>query len=193
MRTCFCWTSGRTLLTAAFVSLATVPPESATAVDLPSHEPGMPPAVLSYREEVLPVDEYAARAPLWRAYLADHPESGFARIQLAQALRYSRRSAEELEAPVREAHLTDPTCAEAADAMARQTLQAVYFGDKTVLTEAVALPETRSPPGVRPSTRWPPSLSRARSTPTSPDPVRSVLPPGPRHQCWATASDEVTS
>jgi len=101
------------------------------AAGAPSVTPDMPPEVQSWRETILPREAYVDLAAQWRAYLAEHPESAVAYVELSRALRYAGTSTpEERSELIRTAYETDPNCPEALDAMAES------FLGKTSLVES---------------------------------------------------------
>jgi tetratricopeptide (TPR) repeat protein len=83
----------------------------------------MPPEVQSMRAEILSQEGYEERAEQWRTYVDRHPESAYARVQLARAYRYSKLvPAEERNELISKAHELDPTCPEALEAIAHTGL-----------------------------------------------------------------------
>jgi hypothetical protein len=88
----------------------------------PSMIAGMPPDIRSWRDEILPKDEYAKLADQWRDYTKKHPQSAVAYVQLARALRYSKgANADERDSLVDVAYKLDPNCPEVLAAMADRT------------------------------------------------------------------------
>ncbi len=99
----------------------------------PSLVPGMPREVMSLRDESLPRAAYDALAAEWRAYLADHPRSAVAEVQLGRALRYAGAPPDEVRACFERALALDPLCPEALDAAA-----ATCLGEWEPLAEGAA-------------------------------------------------------
>ncbi len=92
---------------------------SRSTAGTPSMLPGMPPEVKSWREEILPGEEYEKRITQWSDYISKHPESAVAYVQKARAMRYEGSAPrDERVALIEKAYEIDPHSPEALAAMA---------------------------------------------------------------------------
>jgi cytochrome c-type biogenesis protein CcmH/NrfG len=147
----------------------------------PSMKPGMPAEVLSWRDEVLPQEDYARLAAEWQDYLGKNPKSAVACVELARAMRYAGQGSEaERIALIKKAFEIGPDCPEALDAYAGTSL----FSGIPQATKMEALRYARRASGLS----SPPSAATTSRTPSSERSSRRAAFPRPSSTSTTTSS-----
>ena len=127
-----------------------VAPAAAAA---PSVSTEMPPEVLSWREVIVPSEQYLQAVEAWRTYADAHPGAAVAYVQMARAARYAATaSAEERAQWVKQAVEIDPECPEALLAYA-ENLDREIIGQLNYRRATEAYELARKAAGLAPD--WP--------------------------------------